>query len=198
MDVRLLRALVAVAADGRRWPALADRDPPPADPVGVAAWVRGRPVVRLTRAEGPGLVRQIELFQGGFDARPELVQEASDLQTVLALIAAGVGAALLPAGAADIASPTVAVTRIESDAASWRIGAIWDSARATRVRDDFLAVAYTISRTRRPLRRVASTGTTRPLRATRRDRRAGREVTSSPGDPGSVPGFPGNGIRPLP
>ncbi|MFI6583215.1 LysR family transcriptional regulator [Embleya sp. NPDC050493] len=169
----VLTDTLAVASPG-------DQDPPPTDAVGVAAWLRGRPVVRLTRAKGPGLVRQIELFESEFGARPELVQEASDLQTVLALVAAGVGAALVPAGAADIAAATVTVTPIESgggssggldggaggesgrgsdggadggtlgrfggertggsDAVSWRIGAVWDPARPTRVRDNFLAV----------------------------------------------------------
>lgn len=126
------------------------------DPAGVAAWLRGRPVVRLTRAKGPGLVRQIELFEEEFGARPEPVQEASDLQTVLALVAAGVGAALVPAGAADIASATVRVTPIECDggstgdfdAVSWRIGAVWDPARVTRVRDNFLAVVRELARKR--------------------------------------------------
>ncbi|WP_439675956.1 LysR family transcriptional regulator [Embleya sp. MST-111070] len=161
-----------------------DADPPPTDPVGVAAWLRGRAVVRLTRAKGPGLVRQIELFEREFDARSEPVQEASDLQTVLALVAAGVGVALVPAGAADIASSTVVVTAIEgggassavsdvvSAAVSWRIGAVWDPARGTRVRDNFLAVVRDLVRR--------------------------RGATSRPAGSGSAPGCRGSGTPPSP
>ncbi|WP_406297736.1 LysR family transcriptional regulator [Embleya sp. NBC_00888] len=195
----VLADTLAVASPG-------DQDPPPTDPAGVAAWLRGRPVVRLTRAKGPGLVRQIELFEEEFGARPEPVQEASDLQTVLALVAAGVGAALVPAGAADIASATVTVTPIESeggwgggsagergtgsggrsaegsggrtggrarggagsgstgrsDAVSWRIGAVWDPARATRVRDNFLAVVQELAGRRDELGRERDRGAADP------------------------------------
>ncbi|MET7303773.1 LysR substrate-binding domain-containing protein [Embleya sp. NPDC005575] len=176
----VLTDTLAVAAPG-------DQDPPPTDPVGVAAWLRGRPVVRLTRAKGPGLVRQIESFEEAFGARPELVQEASDLQTVLALVAAGVGAALVPAGAADIAAPTATVTPIAADDASdtfdavaWRIGAIWNRtpARATRARDNFLTVVRALVDQRTRDRATATaTATSNPPSAQRPDRSPGSSRT---------------------
>ena len=63
-----------------------------------------------------------------------MIQEADDLQTVLALVAGGVGTALVPAGGRSIAPPTVRLIPLQEPEASWRIGVVWrpDSPIAAR------------------------------------------------------------------
>ncbi|GAA3968514.1 LysR family transcriptional regulator [Actinomadura viridis] len=112
--------------------ALASTDP--------AARLEDGPFVGLARAKGPGLVDQVERYCAALGVRARPVQEAHDLQTVLALVAAGVGMALVPSEAAAIAPPPVTVTPIDHPAARWRIGAVWNPAFANAVTGRFIAV----------------------------------------------------------
>lgn len=97
------------------------------------------PVVQLARTKGPGLVAQIERYCAVLGVTPNVVQEAHDLQTVLALVAAGVGVALVPASAARIAPPSVRIAPIRRSAAAWQVGAVFRAA-PTPMTSNFLAV----------------------------------------------------------
>ncbi|WP_437930604.1 LysR family transcriptional regulator [Sorangium sp. So ce291] len=57
--------------------------------------------------------------------RPRVAQEARDLATVLALVAAGVGVALVPASAMKGRTARVAALRLPPAEALWRVGAVW-------------------------------------------------------------------------
>jgi DNA-binding transcriptional LysR family regulator len=94
-------------------------------PAEFAAWLDGRPLVALRAQRGPGLTGQITRLYDELDCRPQLLQEADDLQTVLALVAAGVGPAVVPASAAAIAPDAVQLVPIPGKAATWWIGVAW-------------------------------------------------------------------------
>lgn len=128
---------LAIAATDRHGP------PPPAA-ADLPAWAAAHGVVRLAAARGPGLDRQVDRLRTVVGALPDVVQEAHDLQTVLALVAAGVGVAFVPAGAARIAPPTVTITPIDHPVAVWRIGAVWSGRRRTAVIRNFLEVVRDI------------------------------------------------------
>ncbi|TDO34340.1 DNA-binding transcriptional LysR family regulator [Kribbella sp. VKM Ac-2527] len=114
-------------------------------PRSVAAWLDGRPMIRLRPDRGPGLTGQIDRLYAELGCRPLVLQEAADLQTVLALVAAGVGAAVIPASADAIAPDAVRLIPLRGRAASWWIGAAW-SERSLLV-DRFLAAATEAART---------------------------------------------------
>ncbi|GAA1594276.1 LysR family transcriptional regulator [Kribbella sancticallisti] len=93
-------------------------------PSDIARWLDERPLVRLVPERGPGLSQQITSLYSELKCRPRVLQEAADLQTVLALVAAGVGPAVVPASAASIAVG-VQLIPLRGRAAGWVIGAGW-------------------------------------------------------------------------
>lgn len=103
-------------------------------PKDLPRWLGERPMVRLNPTRGPGLAAQIERVRAAWGIGLDVIQEADDLQTVLALVAAGVGAALVPAGGRSIAPPTVQLIPLQEPESSWRIGVVWrpDSPIAAR------------------------------------------------------------------
>ncbi|GAA1531821.1 LysR family transcriptional regulator [Kribbella lupini] len=110
----------------------------------VANWLDGRPLVRLKPERGPGLTDQITRLYDELRCRPRVLQEARDLQTVLALVAAGVGAAVVPATAAAIAPSSVDLMPLRGKAASWWIGVA--SVERSVLLDRFVAAAVAAAR----------------------------------------------------
>lgn len=100
----------------------------------------GRPMIRLAPHRGPGLHRQIERFYARHGARPLTLQVAHDLQTILALVAAGVGDALVPATAAAIAPAPVTLRPVTAPGAAWTVGLVWNEARREPPLNRFLDV----------------------------------------------------------
>ncbi|WP_207399980.1 LysR family transcriptional regulator [Actinomadura fibrosa] len=119
---------------------------------GLPDGVRARPFVRLARAKGPGLAEQVERFRAAAGITGPVVQEAHDLQTVLALVAAGVGCALVPAGARPITPPQARLLPIAHPAAEWRVGVIWDRRSPGPLVRAFLGVVRELEPARDPRR----------------------------------------------
>jgi DNA-binding transcriptional LysR family regulator len=117
--------------------ALASTAPVPDD---IAHWLGAQRLVRLAQAKGPGLTAQIDRLCTAWRIHPGTLHETHDLQTVLALVAAGIGPALVPATAARIAPPTVTVTPIEDLAAVWDVGIAWYPTQHTALVANFLTV----------------------------------------------------------
>ncbi|WP_433476330.1 LysR family transcriptional regulator [Spirillospora sp. CA-142024] len=145
LDVGFVR--MPVGEDWERLLLHADRlaiatagDAPPEDADHVARWAAGRPCVALAQARGPGLAAQIEELRTALGVDVEVVQEAHDLQTVLALVAAGVGTAFVPAGAGSIAPAQVTLTPVDHPAAAWQIGAVWNRRADNPLIGNFLPI----------------------------------------------------------
>jgi DNA-binding transcriptional LysR family regulator len=115
-------------------------------PAGVAGWLGQQRLVRLARAKGPGLAAQIDRLCAAWAIQPGSLHETHDLQTVLALVAAGIGPALVPATAARIAPPAVTLTGLDDPAAAWDVGVAWDPTRHTALVANFLAVVTASAR----------------------------------------------------
>ncbi|RSN15397.1 LysR family transcriptional regulator [Nonomuraea sp. WAC 01424] len=113
---------------------------PPQDTSDLPGWVARHRFVQLRKERGSGLVGQIERLCGALSVRPDVIQEADDLQTVLALVAAGVGAAFVPARAGRIAPPPVTVTPLRHPVAEWQIAVVWNRDRVQPMTANFLAV----------------------------------------------------------
>ncbi|MGW1347582.1 LysR family transcriptional regulator [Kribbella sp. NPDC002412] len=113
-------------------------------PRDVGAWLDGRPLVRLVPARGPGLTAQIQGLYGELGCHPGVLQEAADLQTVLALVAAGAGPAVVPVSAERIAPPGLRLVPLTGRAATWWIGAAW--ATRTPLTERFVKAAAEVAR----------------------------------------------------
>ena len=96
---------------------------PDLDRESLRTWLTGRQLIRLKAVRGPGLSAQIDAMFADLGARVPILQEASDLLTVLALTAAGVGAAIVPLSAAAIAPHEVRLLPVDLDSARWGVGA---------------------------------------------------------------------------
>ncbi|MFD0631962.1 LysR family transcriptional regulator [Catenulispora yoronensis] len=83
-------------------------------------------LVTLMQTKGPGFVHQVERYLEAIGVEPRVAQRANDLQTVMALVAAGVGVALVSAGALAVVAPDrINWLPIDHEAARWRIGVVW-------------------------------------------------------------------------
>ena len=110
-------------------------------PRGLGGWLDGRPMVRLVPERGPGLTAQIGKLYDELGCRPAVLQEAGDLQTVLALVAAGVGPAVVPASAVAIAPAAVRLLPVPGEAPTWWVGAAWNPANPSPLIPHFLTAA---------------------------------------------------------
>ena len=103
-------------------------------------WLGQQRLVRLARAKGPGLTAQIDQLCAAWHVQPGTLHETHDLQTVLALVAAGTGPALVPATAVGIAPKSVTFTDVDDPAAAWDVGVAWHPDQDTALVENFLAV----------------------------------------------------------
>lgn len=83
--------------------------------------------IMLNRERGPGLRAQIDRWSGRNDFLPRITQTANDIQTVLALVAAGLGVSIVPQQAVRLMGTAVKLSPLEGDEADWLIGAAWRS-----------------------------------------------------------------------
>jgi DNA-binding transcriptional LysR family regulator len=113
-------------------------------PRDLGRWLDARPLVRLTPSRGPGLTAHINGVYAELGCHPQVLQEAADLQTVLALVAAGVGAAVVPQSAQRIAPVELRLIPLPGRAAAWWIGAAWST--RTPLTERFLKAATEVAR----------------------------------------------------
>ncbi len=96
--------------------------------------------VALSRARGAGTADQIDRWcrQRGFV--PRVVQEAQDVQSVLATVAAGVGVAFVPSHMQFLLRDAT-VLALPGAHARWRVGLAWQAGRSDVVTQRFVAFA---------------------------------------------------------
>lgn len=97
--------------------------------------------VALSAPRGPGLAAQIAQWCMAHRFSPRVTQYCADIQTVLAIVSAGLGVALLPCRAALLLPQRVRMLPIEKKAASWQIGLAWHAERDDPVVKRFVEFA---------------------------------------------------------
>ncbi|WP_145508062.1 LysR family transcriptional regulator [Yersinia alsatica] len=102
------------------------------------AWLKQLPLLRLYSARGRGLNAQIDLFLQSNQLYAPQMQEVEDIQTILALVVAGIGVALLPHSVVHIAPATLNIMPLSGNNLSWPVGIAWNDAITDVVRDNFI------------------------------------------------------------
>lgn len=104
----------------------------------VENWLKRLPLLRLYTERGRGLNAQTDMFLQSAQLFPSSTQEAGDIQTLLALVIAGIGVAILPESIVHIAPTTINRIPLTGSFVSWKVGIAWDERIADLIRDNFI------------------------------------------------------------
>ena len=99
------------------------------------------PFVLYTRSSGPSVQDSIigHCMAAGFS--PRIIQEAADVQTIVSLVAAGLGVSLLIAPTPPTTERAVAYRPVSDDLPPWELALAWSADNQSPVLSRFLAVA---------------------------------------------------------
>lgn len=114
------------------------------------------PFVIFPRSHGPGFYDQIVAccHQAGFS--PKVVQEASQMQTILSLVAAGIGVALIPESVQSLQREGVVYRPLHDRTPATGIAIARLGNSASPVMEHFVAVAREVASRRHPQKRSSS------------------------------------------
>ncbi|HTH77076.1 MAG TPA: LysR substrate-binding domain-containing protein [Trinickia sp.] len=105
--------------------------------------------VALSRARGAGTADQIDRWCAQRRFVPRVVQEAQDVQSVLATVAAGVGVAFVPSHMQFLLRDATVLT-LPGVHARWRVGLAWQAGRDDIVTQRFVAFTRNALKRGRP------------------------------------------------
>lgn len=108
-------------------------------PQSIADWLRKLPLLRLHTERGQGLNMQTDRFLQDNALFVSATQLAADIQTIVALVIAGVGVALLPQSVIHIAPPELTIIPLTGTSTRWQVGIAWNASTDDRIRDNFIA-----------------------------------------------------------
>jgi DNA-binding transcriptional LysR family regulator len=96
--------------------------------------------VLYTRAFGPSVQDAIIGYCLAAGFAPRVVQEAADVQTIVSLVAAGLGVSLLIAPAPPIDPEAVVYRQVADDLPPWELALAWSPANDSPALARFLAL----------------------------------------------------------
>jgi DNA-binding transcriptional LysR family regulator len=107
--------------------------------------LRNETFVLLARTESPGVYDSLALTLSELAGNPRAVQEADDMQTLIGLVAAGIGVALVPGSVSLLERPGVVYRKLAGRAPTVELALAWRSGPVSPVAQAFLAVARTFA-----------------------------------------------------
>jgi DNA-binding transcriptional LysR family regulator len=102
--------------------------------------LRDEAFVELAQSQSSSFHAHVLRVCARYGFRPRVVQSASESFTVLALVSAGMGIAVVPSGSTATRVQGVAYLSLGVPEARWRVGAAWVANTPSPVRDAFLAL----------------------------------------------------------
>ena len=105
----------------------------------AAEWLTKRPLLRLHDERGQGLNTQIDRFLHDNGLFISSTQLTDDIQTIVAMVIAGIGVAILPTSVTHIAPPELVIIPLTGESVSWKVGIAWDASKEDVIRDNFIA-----------------------------------------------------------
>ncbi len=105
----------------------------------AAEWLAKRPLLRLYDERGRGLNTQIDRYLHDNDLFIASAQLTDDIQTIVAMVIAGIGVAILPTSVTHIAPPELVIIPLTGESISWKVGIAWDASKEDVIRDNFIA-----------------------------------------------------------
>jgi DNA-binding transcriptional LysR family regulator len=120
--------------------ALPDLHPLAAAPQVHIQDLTGEPLVLLTRAGSPGLRETLEQIPDQLGGEEVIVQEVAEMQTVIGLVAAGVGISLVPESVRALQRCGVTYRPLAEDAPSVELAVAWRTGDDSPVLAAFLAL----------------------------------------------------------
>lgn len=85
-----------------------------------------------------GLNQQVSALLEEHKIKLNAVQEADDIQTLLALVSANLGFTIVPASVKHIANDHIAFWELLGENSSWDVGLIWNEERESLVKENFI------------------------------------------------------------
>jgi DNA-binding transcriptional LysR family regulator len=107
--------------------------------------LRDETFVLLARTESPGVYDSLAMTLSELAGNPRAVQEADDMQTLIGLVAAGIGVALVPVSVSTLERPGVVYRPLTERAPTVELALAWRSGPVAPVVDAFLTVARAIA-----------------------------------------------------
>jgi DNA-binding transcriptional LysR family regulator len=101
---------------------------------------RDSPFIMLRRGLSLSLHEHIIRLCARYGFHPRVVQEANEFPTVLGLVAAGLGVALVPESQLRTQIEEITIQRIGDRAARWQVGAAWRREKGSPLTAEFLAL----------------------------------------------------------
>lgn len=96
------------------------------------------PLLLLTPERGTGLDRQVSRFLQFHRVTPNIVQRAGDIQTLMALVEADAGIAIVPRSAEWFAGDDVELIPLNGTYSDWDVGLAWNPSLEDPIRDLFI------------------------------------------------------------
>lgn len=110
------------------------------------AQVAEAPFISLQPDRSAGFNAHVARLCAAKGVQPKIMQEAREFPTVLALVAAGIGVAIVPESALHtLIEDVVRVHRISGSEASWQVGAAWRRGRTEPLLAAFIEVAREVA-----------------------------------------------------
>jgi DNA-binding transcriptional LysR family regulator len=125
--------------------ALPDRHPLAAAPRIHVADLAGEQLVLLTRAGSPGLRKTLEPVTDQLGGEDAIVQEVAEIQTVIGLVAAGVGVSLVPESVRALQRRGVTYRSIADAGATVELAVAWRTGDDSPVLAAFLALVHAMA-----------------------------------------------------
>lgn len=109
----------------------------------VLKLIENSQLLQLSPNRGEGLSTQTSCFLASHNLSPKRAAAADDIQTLLALVAAGDGVALLPESVRYILPSRVKLIVLDGEYTTWQTGIAWNPRIKDPLRDIFLNIVIT-------------------------------------------------------